>query len=214
MAAFNNGLQIDRLVDGEVAGPKTVNPVIKWIRNFNVLSDFLNISVNGLGSVDLDFDFPQCAAKILAMIQDMEAEFKAEIENGNRLKVAGGHIYFPYTDRSVGSHSRSLNDISDNGAITYVSLTLDNTSWGHGSIDRINSGNTAARLPVCVTYKDAGVWHVRQMRLGSFVFNFPPHFLIGGYVENEPQILMHSANETGFSWVSAGDCNAQNNGGE
>lgn len=212
MATTKNGISIPEFGAHDLAGANTINPMTQWLRNFDCVSEFLNTSVNGSGSISIDLDFPLLAAKILAMVKSIEAEFKATV-SGNSLHVDGGHIYFPYTFRSIGSHSRSLSDISDNGAITYVSLTLDNTSWGHGSIDRINSGNTAARLPVCVTYKDAGVWRVRQMRLGSFVFNFPPHFLIGGYNAAEPQILMHSANETGFSWVSAGDCNTQNNGG-
>lgn len=213
MATTKNGINIPEFGAHDLAGENTINPMTQWLRNFDCVSEFLNTSVNGNGSISIDLDFPLLAAKILSMVEKMQGEFKATITGTDTLSVAAGHVYFPYTSYSFSSYTRSLS-ASDDGKCVYLKIQADSRAWEIGGVPgQINSGNTQAVFPVCQPYKSNGVWRVRQMHLGSFIFNFPPHFLIGGYNAAEPQILMHSANETGFTWVSAGDCNAQNNGG-
>lgn len=213
MATSKNGLDIQPFGNHDVAGEHTINPMLTWMRNFDCMSEFLMTSVNGNGSISLDLDFPLLAGKILSLVKSMEAEFKATV-SGNSLHVDGGHVFMPYTSYSFGAYTKTLS-ASDDGKCVYLKIQSDSRSWDMGSTPgQLNSGNTQTVLPVCQPYKSGNTWRVRQMHLGSFILTFPPHFLIGGYNAAEPQILMHGGNETGFSWVSAGDCNAQSNGGE
>ena len=64
MATSKNGINIPEFGAHDLAGENTINPMTQWMRNFDVMSEFLMTSVMGNGSISLDLDFPLLAAKI------------------------------------------------------------------------------------------------------------------------------------------------------
>lgn len=193
MATTKNGLDVEPFGERDVAGDQTINPMLTWMRNLDVMSEFLMTSVTGNGSISIDLDFPLLAGKILSLVQKSYGEFKAEIIGSDRLEVAGGHVLMPDTAYSLGSYTRSLS-AGDSGDILSVTVTSNGgASWGWSS--GIPAGCVSGQslvLPVCQPYKAGTAWRVRQLHGGTFVIPFPPASFISGYDATKTQSLDHS----------------------
>lgn len=208
MATSKNGINIPEFGAHDLAGENTINPMTQWLRNFDVMSEFLMTSVMGNGSISIDLDFPLLAAKILAMAEKMQGEFKATVIGTGTLSVAAGHVLMPDQTYSVGSYTRNLS-AGDDGDILSVTVTdQGSVSWGWSSAFPAGcvSGQSLI-LPVAQPYKDGTTWRVRQLHLGSYVLAFPPASFISGYDATKTQSLDHSSGT--LVWTTYKKCGGQ-----
>ena len=202
MATTKNGLPVEPFGPRDVAGEQTVNPIVEWIRQFNVMSEFLQTSVMGNGSISLDLDFPLLAAKILSMVQKTYGEFKGTV-SGGRITVAAGHVLVNDHTYPVGQHTETAND----NVVIYFTLNKQGgVSWGSGGYpsDGCVSGGSIV-VPVCQPYKSGRTWRVRQLQHGTVIIPFPPAEWIDGYDATKTQSLDHSGGT--LVWHTYKTCN-------
>ena len=192
MATSKNGLDVEPFGARDVAGEQTINPLLKWLRNLDVMSEFLMTSVTGNGSVSIDLDFPLLAGKILSMVAKSYGEFRATINGKDTLSVAAGHVLLPDQTYSVGSFTRNLSAGDAGDVLSVVVTNGGGASWGWSSGFPAGcvSGSTLT-LPVAQPYKDGTKWRVRQLHGGTFVLAFPPASFISGYNAGQTQSLDH-----------------------
>ena len=203
---INNNLILDYLNDDNIAGNGAMNPVIKWIRNMATISEFLTISPNGGGSVDLDFDFAGVCARILKLVEKSYGEFRASISGKDRLTVQGGTIYMgkDYVF-SLGSYSRNLG-AGDDGKVLCANVTArGSVSWSWGSAPSALVTDTGVSLPVAKAVKSGNSWQAWQLHLGSFCFAIPPQCFIAGYDTTKTQSLDHVSGT--LTWTTYKKCN-------
>ena len=208
MATSGNGLEVKRFEPNDVAGEKTINPMLDWMKNFDVMSEFLMTSVMGNGSISIDLDFPLLAAKILSMAERMQGEFKAVITGTDTLTVAAGHVLMPDQTYSLGTYTHSLS-AGDAGDILSITVTPQGSaSWGwSNSFPAGCVSGQSLILPVAQPYKDGTTWRVRQLHLGSYVLAFPPASFISGYDATKTQSLDHLSGT--LVWTTYKRCGGQ-----
>lgn len=194
----NNNLELNPLKDGEIAGMQTMNPIIRWIKGMATTSDFLLLTANNKGSVNLDMDFNLLAGRILEMIQQLKGEFFCSME-GNKLKVAGGHIILPTQSWYVNDFSKNLGSTDDGKGLS-IDLTTQGATTSWGSVGGGLNGDTF-KLPICTVHKSGKKWWVKHWHLGAYVFCFPPAPFISSWDASVKQSLDHDASGNLF-WNS------------
>ena len=209
--AYNN-LILDPLKKHDIAGRQTVNPIIDWIQNFGTLSDFLYLTPNREGSMSIDLDFVGLAGRILAMVEHLQAEFRGSIA-GEKIKVTGGHVYFPDRTYSLADYTKNLG-VFDNGKSLMIVINSTGAAynWGELPTALVDLQAGSMTLPLVKAESSGGQWRVIHHHVGAFVFTIPPAPLISGWSASEPQTLDHPANGS-FTWVSYGDCQGNAIGG-
>ena len=206
MATSKNGLDVEPFNEWDVAGDQTINPMLTWMRNLDVMSEFLMTSVTGNGSISIDLDFPLLAGKILSLVQKSYGEFKAVINGNDTLTVAAGHVLMPDHTYSLGTYTKNLS-AGDAGDILSVTVTSQGSAlwdWSNGFPVGCISGQSLV-LPVAQPYKDGTAWRVRQLHGGTFVIPFPPASFISGYDATKTQSLDHSGGV--LKWTTYKTCN-------
>lgn len=213
----NLNYDIARLEDGQIAGPRTINPIVDYILGYQSTSDFLNINPNGRGSVEFDLDFEGMAKAILAMVAGMmqdgaalDFDFRVSVEEGV-LSVQGGTVYLPDNSVAISALTHNLDPQEDSGKMIYVRLTgatAGSLQFGGAVTHTLQTGdgNFRATLPVATLSYSGGAWQVRYRHLGAFVLAHTPYFWIPGYGRGRAQALMHRADEDGLRWVDYATC--------
>lgn len=206
-----NNLDIEKLRDNELAGAKTINPMVDWARALASTSDYLYLSNNAYGGVNLDVDFTLLVYNILRLVERIAADFKATI-SGSRLTVASGCILLPGETHSIPQYTRSLSSGDDGRTVCITTDASDSAggtpAWEH-EISSFPAGivsGSVVRLPICTVSRTGGAWGVTQHHLGAFVFAVPPAPLIAGYDASRMQSLDHGAGGA-LAWTTYGRCN-------
>lgn len=207
-----NNLDIEKLRDNELAGAKTINPMVDWARALASTSDYLYLSNNAYGGVNIDLDFTMLAYNILRLVERIAADFKATID-GSKLTVAGGHILLPGETHIMPQYTKSLASSDDGKCLCLTSDASSSESsatvWQYEWLAAFPAGivaGSAVRLPVCTVSRSGGAWGVVQHRLGAFVFAVPPAPLVAGYDAAKMQSLDHLAGGA-LAWTTYGRCN-------
>ena len=208
---INNNLILDYLNDDNIAGNGAMNPVIKWIRNMATISEFLTISPNGGGSVDLDFDFAGVCARILRLVEKSYGEFKARIIGKDNLEIAAGTIYVGDKKFSIPAYSRKLG-AGDSGDCMKVTIANNGGGWSAsaswGVMPPMAVTDTTLVIPICKAVKSGNTWQAWQCQLGSVVIPFPPPCMIDGYDTAEAQSLDHVQGT--LQWTTYRKCGGSN----
>ena len=204
----NNNLKIDKLGDGMIAGHETANPIIDWIRGLSSVSEFIDLSPNSYGSVDISLDAAGIIAKAarLVNVSGISGEFKG-IVSKNRLTMASGHIYVGDDSYHVGGQSRTLGG-NDSGKCWLATITTGGMSVSWGSLPANCVTSSSLILPLCGAIETGGKWVPDQYHLGSWVIPFPPACLISGYDTTKTQSLDH-VNGT-LVWHNYKKCGSNN----
>lgn len=217
---------IEPLDDNQIAGAKTINPIIKYILGMDSTSDFLAINPNGRGSVNFDLDAGALAKWILSMIDDntglnLEWDFKVNFTksgSSNRISVRAGQVFFPDNSVSISGINNQSISSSSSGKMVYV--RLNSKSSGELVIDNavthtLQTGNDNYRmtLPIAtITYKSSNnTWSARYHHIGSFSFGSYPYFWKDNFTKGDYQFLVHRNGQNEERWVSAGDCSSEGN---
>lgn len=192
-----NNLDIEKLRENELAGAKTINPMVDWARSLASTSDYLYLSNNAYGGVNLDVDFPLLAYNILRLVERIAADFKATVD-GSKLTVAGGHVFLPDRAYILADYTRNLTD-GDAGDCLCINLTASSASYAWTAMPSTGIVTaTGATLPLCRPFKTNGKWYVQHLHIGAYVLPFPPAAIIAGYDESKVQALTHQA--AGLAW--------------
>ena len=192
-----NNLDIEKLRENELAGAKTINPMVDWARSLASTSDYLYLSNNAYGGVNLDVDFPLLAYNILRLVERIAADFKATVD-GSKLTVAGGHVFLPDRAYILADYTRNLTD-GDAGDCLCINLTASSASYAWTAMPSTGIVTaTGATLPLCRPFKTNGKWYVQHLHIGAYVLLFPPATIIAGYDESKVQALTHQA--AGLAW--------------
>lgn len=189
--ATNNNLELNPLKEGEIAGMQTMNPIISWIKGMATTSDFLLLTANNKGSVNLDMDFDLLAGRILELLNQLRGEFIGTTE-GNRLHVEGGHIILPTQSWYVGDYVKTLSATDDNKGLT-IDLTTSSATASWGTVGGGLDGSTF-HLPICTVHRSGQKWLVKHWHVGAYVFTFPPAPFIASWNSGAKQSLDHDSN--------------------
>jgi len=204
---YNNNLHVDYLSETNIAGSLTVNPIIRWIQGIQAISEFLTLSPNGSGSVDIDLDFAGICAKTLKLVEKSYGEFKARIVGKNKLQIAAGTIYVGDKKFSIPAYNRTLG-AGDSGDCMKVTIANNGGGWSAsaswGVMPPVAVTDTTLVIPICKAVKSGKTWQAWQCQLGSVVIPFPPACMIDGYDKNEAQSLDH--NKGTLQWTTYKIC--------
>jgi len=214
----NLNYDIEPLRENEVAGAKTINPLVRFVLGIQAPSDYLSINPNGRGSINIELDSGSLAKWILSMVnsESLKFDFKCTIggNNGRSLSVAGGKVYFPDDVASISSMSHTLSS-SDSGKMIYVRLTsktLGTLVLDNAVTHTLMTGNDDYRvcLPIATITYSSGQYGIRYQHIGSFAFESLPYFWKDGYSKSDYQFLVHRDGENEERWESANDCDEEN----
>lgn len=207
---YGNNLGADKLGIRDLVGEPTGNALINWIKGLSATSNYLTTSPNANGSIDIDLNFSLVANTILSLVERLAGEFKATVD-GSKLTVTGGHVFLPGKSYSLGAFTRNLT-AGDDGKVVCLTTDASDSSSGASSweyeISSIPQGivsGSVVRLPLCVPFRDNGVWYVRHLHIGAYVLAMPPAPLIDGYNASRMQSLDHGAGGA-LVWTDYGEC--------
>lgn len=201
----SNNLNLDKLGSNVIAGAETINPIIEWIQGLCSVSEYLIISPNNYGGIDLSIDAAGIMARAAKAAQapGVLGEFKGTVKAG-KLTMSGGHIYVGTNHYSIGNHTRTLVPTDDgkcyNAVITSGGATV---TWGDYPTTCLTT--TSLTIPLCGATFNNDRWEAYQRRLGAVVIPVPPPFLISGYDASKTQSLDHVGGS--LVWHTYKTCN-------
>lgn len=199
------------LAEDEIAGAGTINPIVEFIRGIRSTDDFIMLNPNANNSMNIDLDLDALREWLFRAYPhpELKHSFKAEIIDGNKIKISSGSVYFPNAKASISAMSQTS---CNSNYMAYVRLTNETTGqiiYDNAITHTLQTGNNDYRvcLPICRTYKDANdVWQVQYYNVGDFAFVEEPYFWVSGYNKSKTQFLMHQSGNNWTEWIDAGDC--------
>lgn len=211
----NGFLNIKSLREGQVAGPDTMNPIIRLLKGLASRSEWVGLAKDGQGSAYVDFDAGGYARWVLNMVPKLAFGFRASIPDvsPHRLYIEEGRVWFP--DRVITVPAATVSGLHD-GYMAYVRITQAGYNGDPAGVEiRYSEGITHTlqtddddyrlTVPLCRT-ENSGGWGITYLNLGDVVLAETPYFWVDNYDRQADQSLDHRAGEHGLRWRTYRRC--------